>query len=191
MEGPIPWVSPLVVIPKKNGDVRCVLICVCQTKLFIDRHPSLTSDNLVDAVQRFSLSLIRLPSVVTSSRSDDIISFGETRQEHDQALHAVLQQFADSGLTISPEKCELHKDLLAFFGLVFSADGVSPDSAKVKAIHDARPPKSVGEVRSFLSMITYCAKFIPNFSDVTRELKTSNFCGKRSTAEHFRKSRNC
>ena len=102
--------------------------------------------------------------------SDDIIVFGKTRQEHDQAVHAVLQQFSNSGLTISPEKCELHKDSLTFFGLVFSANGVSPDPAKVKAIYDAHPPKSVGEVRSFLGMVTYCAKFIPNFSDVTKPL---------------------
>ena len=98
--------------------------------------------------------------------SDDIIVFGKTRQQHDQALHAVLRRFSDSGLTISPEKCELHKDSLTFFELVFSAKGVSPDPEKVKAIHDARPPKSVGEVRSFLGMVTYCAKFIPSFSDL-------------------------
>ena len=53
------------------------------------------------------------------------------------------QQFADSGLTISPEKCELHKNSLTFFGLVFSANGVSPDPAKVKEIHGARPPIKV------------------------------------------------
>ena len=103
--------------------------------------------------------------------SDDVILFGKTRQEHDHALHAVLGRLADSGLTISPEKCEFHKDSLTFFGLVFSAHGVSPDPAKVKAIHDARPPKSVGEVRSFLGMVTYCAKFIPNFSDITKPLR--------------------
>ena len=41
--------------------------------------------------------------------SDDIIVFGKTQPEHDQAI---LQRFADSGLTISPEMCELHKDSL-------------------------------------------------------------------------------
>ena len=46
---------------------------------------------------------------------------------HDQALHAVLRQFADVGHTISPEKCELVEHSLTFFGLVFSAKEVSPD----------------------------------------------------------------
>ena len=103
--------------------------------------------------------------------SDDIIVFGKTKQMHDQALHAVLRQFADVGLTISPEKCELNRDSLTFFGLVFSAEGVSPDPRKVKAIHNAPPPTSVSEVRSFLGMVTYCAKFIPNFSDITKPLR--------------------
>ena len=229
VKGPTPWVSPLVVIPKKNGDVRlCVDMRMPNKAIQRERHPSPTSDDLVDALNGakiFSkldlrsgyhqLSLASESRYITTfatheglrrykrlnfgtnsaseifqhiiseqirdipgsiNISDDIIVFGKTRQEHDQALHAVLQQFADSGITISPEKCELHKDSLTFFGLVFSADGVSadgvsPDPAKVKAIHDARPPKSVGEVRSFLGMVTYCAKFIPNFSDVTKPLR--------------------
>ena len=120
----------------------------------------------------FSTSSVRkFAKCLEPSISADIIIFGKTRQEHDRALHAVLRQFADSGLTISPEKCELHKDSLTFFGLVFSANGVSPDPLKVKAIHDARSPASVGEVRSFLGMVTYCAKIIPNFSDVTKPLR--------------------
>ena len=125
--------------------------------------------------------------------SDDIIVFGKTRQQHDQALRSVLHQFSDSGLTISPEKCELHKDSPTFFGLVFLANGVSPDPEKVKAIHNACPPKSVGEVRSFLGMVTYCAKFIPSFSDVTKPLreltKIFNFNGVMNTIKRFKRSR--
>ena len=63
------------------------------------------------------------------------------------------------------------------FGFVFLSTGVSPDPAKVQAIHKAPPPTSASGVRSFLGMATYCAKFIPNFSDVTmplRELSKKN-----------------
>ena len=41
----------------------------------------------------------------------------------------------------------------------------------MKAIHDMTPPKSATEVRSFLGMATYCAKFIPSFSDVSHPLR--------------------
>ena len=224
VEGPTPWVSPLVVIPKKNGDVRlCVDMRMPNQAIQRERHPSPTVDDLVDALNgatTFSkldlrsgyhqLSLVPESRYITTfatheglrrykrlnfgtnsaseifqhiiseqirdvpgsiNISDDIIVFGKTKQSHDQALHAVLRRFADAGLTISPEKCELNKDSLTFFGLVFSAGGVSPDPKKVKAIHDARPPTSVSAVKSFLGMVTYCAKFIPNFSDITKPLR--------------------
>ena len=48
---------------------------------------------------------------------------------------------------------------------------MSPDPEKVKAIHDASLPKTAKEVRSFLGMANYCAKFIPNFSSVTKPLR--------------------
>ena len=103
--------------------------------------------------------------------SDDIIVYGKTKQVHDEALNAVLRRFADVGLTLRSDKCELNKDSLTFFGFVFSAKGISPDPEKVKAIHDAFPPTSTSEIRSFLVMVTYCAKFIPNFSDITKPLR--------------------
>ena len=39
------------------------------------------------------------------------------------------------------------------------------------AIHNASLPKTAKEVRSFLSMANYCAKFIPNFSSITKPLR--------------------
>ena len=103
--------------------------------------------------------------------SDDIIIFGKTQQEHDNALEAVFNRFAKIGLTLNKKKCELSKNSLSFFGFVFSSTGVSPDPAKVKAIHEAQPPTSASGIRSFLGMATYCAKFIPNFSDITKPLR--------------------
>ena len=51
VEGPTPWVSPLVVIPKKNGDVRlCVDMRMPNQAIQRERHPSPTSDDLVDAL---------------------------------------------------------------------------------------------------------------------------------------------
>ena len=47
----------------------------------------------------------------------------------------------------------------------------SPDPAKVQAVHSANEPISATEVRSFLGMATYCAKFIPNFSEVSQPLR--------------------
>jgi hypothetical protein len=48
VEGPTPWVSPLVVIPKKNDDVRlCVDMRMANKAINRERHPSPTIDDLI------------------------------------------------------------------------------------------------------------------------------------------------
>ena len=74
--------------------------------------------------------------------SDDIIIYGKNQEAHNQALDAVLRKFTNVGLTLKPEKCELNKKSITFFGFVFSSRGISPDPEKVKAIHDASLPKT-------------------------------------------------
>ena len=48
VEGPTPWVSPLVFTPKKDGDVRlCVDMRMANRAIQRERHPSSTVDDLV------------------------------------------------------------------------------------------------------------------------------------------------
>ena len=103
--------------------------------------------------------------------SDDVIIFGKTQPDHDNALKAVFQKFAKVNLTLNKSKCEFNKQSISFFGFVFSEKGISPDPTKVEAIDKALLPTTVHAVRSFLGMATYCAKFIPNFSDVSEPLR--------------------
>ena len=103
--------------------------------------------------------------------SDDIICYGKTVQEHDNAVQAVLQRLADYGLTVNGSKCEFNKDSIEFFGLVFSKDGISPAGPKVEAIHNAEPPTNVTEVRSFLGMLNYSSRFIENFATLSEPLR--------------------
>ena len=59
---------------------------------------------------------------------------------------------------------------LLYMGHDQSAEGLHIDDFKVRAIIEAKPPASVAEVRSFLGLAQYCAKFVPNFSSVTDPL---------------------
>ena len=72
--------------------------------------------------------------------SDDVIVFGHTQAEHDEALDAVCRKFSDVNLTLHKKKCEFNKPSISFFGFVFSGQGISPDPKKVEAIHNASPP---------------------------------------------------
>jgi hypothetical protein len=103
--------------------------------------------------------------------SDDIIVYGKSQKEHDSALEATLQALQRSGLTVNKNKCELNKDKITFFGVVFSKDGISPDPKKVQAVKDAVPPTNVSELRSFLGMTNYSSRFIPHYASITEPLR--------------------
>ena len=60
---------------------------------------------------------------------------------------------------------------IEFFGMVFSAQGMSPYHAKVKAIKQADPPTSVSDVRSLLGMTNYVSLFIRNYADIVAPLR--------------------
>ena len=118
--------------------------------------------------------------------SDDVIVYGKSQAEHDSTLRAVFQRFSERGLTLNKDKCKFNQEKLTFFGFVCSSEGISPDPVKVDAIHDAPPPTTAKDVRSFLGLATYCSKFIRNFSDLTQPLRdlTKKHATFRWTSQH-------
>ena len=106
--------------------------------------------------------------------SDDIICFGRgpnAQADHDRAVKETLTKLQDSGLTVNWPKCEFGVKQIEFFGLVFSAKGVSPDPKKVQAVHNTDPPTNASQVRSFLGMLTYSARFIQDFATISEPLR--------------------
>ena len=103
--------------------------------------------------------------------SDDIIVFGKDREEHDKNLHSLLATLHKAGLTVNASKCEFGKTEIEFYGFIFSKDGLKPDPRKVAALNKAEQPQNVTELRSFLGMAQYSARFIPNFATLTAPLR--------------------
>ena len=95
---------------------------------------------------------------------DDIIVYGKSAERHDENLWKTLEIIKGSGLKLNREKCELKKDRLTYFGNVLSADGVSPDYKKVKAIRHVEAPNNVPKLRSIMVMINYLGRFILNLA---------------------------
>jgi hypothetical protein len=67
------------------------------------------------------------------------------------------------------------------------------DPSKIEVVSKWQSPKSVTEIRSFLSLAGYYHRFIENFSKIakpmTELLKTHRTCGRTSVKPAFRSSR--
>ena len=63
------------------------------------------------------------------------------------------------------------KDQLTYMRYTLSKDGVSPEQIKIQSILNLKPPSNIKELCSFLSMITYCAKFIPQYVTIRHPLQ--------------------
>ncbi|XP_050958284.1 uncharacterized protein K02A2.6 [Labeo rohita] len=103
--------------------------------------------------------------------SDDIIIHAPTQEIHDQRLHAVLQRLANCGLTLNGEKCQYNMNKLVFMGMLLSEKGIGPTAERVQAVVNAREPETASEVRSFLGLVGYSSRFIPQFASVTEPLR--------------------
>ena len=62
-------------------------------------------------------------------------------------------------------------DELTFVGMVLSERGISCAEDKVKAVLEARGPSSASEVRSFLGLVNYFGRFIPDLATVSEPLR--------------------
>jgi hypothetical protein len=57
-----------------------------------------------------------------------------------------------------------------FLGHIISTEGIAVDPSKVQEVLDWRSPRSVMQIRSFLGLVGYYRRFIPNFSKIAKPM---------------------
>ncbi|XP_043063219.1 uncharacterized protein K02A2.6-like [Drosophila yakuba] len=102
---------------------------------------------------------------------DDVIIFGATELEHDETVKAVCKVFNDNNVLLNKQKCIWKTNRLKFLGHILSDSGIEVDPEKIEVIKSFRAPKNKEETRSFLGLITYVGKFIPDLADNTEPLR--------------------
>ncbi|XP_038116792.1 uncharacterized protein K02A2.6-like [Culex quinquefasciatus] len=95
---------------------------------------------------------------------DDILLGNETVEGLVDKIHEVLGRLKEFKVKVNLEKSEFLVKKIAYLGHQVSEKGLSPSEEKVKAIVDAPRPKDVSQLKSFLGMINYYSKFVPNLS---------------------------
>jgi hypothetical protein len=215
---PTPWVSQIVVAPKKSGKIRICMDPHELNKVLLREHFTLpvlddvlhelrnakiftkvdlasgywhvkldeTSSKLTTFQTPFGrFRWLRLPfglnvsSEIFQSRlleafaelpgivciADDVVIHGASQEEHDQNVQRFLQRCQELGVRLNKEKTESSVSEITFMGHKISANGVHIDPEKVKSIENMREPQNVEELRRFLGIVNYVAKFLPNLTD--------------------------
>jgi hypothetical protein len=102
---------------------------------------------------------------------DDLIIAGKDKDQHDQTLHTVCKRIEDAGMTLNPDKCIIGKDSIPWWGMIISAQGMSPDPEKVATVRNLTPPRNRAELKSFFCMMQSNKEFIPNIARKTTNLR--------------------
>eukprot|EP00731_Ephydatia_muelleri_P015565 Em0008g1285a len=94
---PSPWCAGMVVVPKKNGDIR----------ISVDFRPLKSS--VLSAPKHFQKCVSRILEGIEGvvCQIDDILVFGKDQDQHDTRLMAVLKRVQSAGVTLNKDKYQL------------------------------------------------------------------------------------
>lgn len=109
-----------------------------------------------------------IPNVVVYL--DDILITGPTDQEHLGTLEKVLTRMEQAGLRLKKSKCVFMVDSVTYLGHRIDENGLHPIAKKLKAVQCAPKPSNISELKSYLGLLTYYGKFLPNLASILAPL---------------------
>ena len=220
-----PWASPIVVVRKKNGDLR---VCVDYRKvnevtqkdayplpriedvfdrigykppIYIASVDQKGAYNQMECTERAKRILAfvspqglhqpeRLPFGVTNGPAafqrlmdtimkgvdtnhviwylDDLIVVADTWEKFVQCIKDSLQRYRDNGIKMKPEKCSWLDFSTPFLGHIINKDGKTPLPSQTDKVRNWTVPENVTQLRTFLGLVSYYRKFIPNLAKNAR-----------------------
>ena len=101
---------------------------------------------------------------------DDILITGSTEEEHLRNLEEVLKRLQHHGVLLKASKCAFLQDSVEYLGHIVDKKGLHTMFQKVEAVKLAPVPKNQQDLRSFLGLVHYYGKFIPNLASLLQPL---------------------
>ena len=100
---------------------------------------------------------------------DDLLVLSRSEEEHLEHLTAIIELFSREGLKISPKKTKIAHKSFSYMGyeISFDINGepiMKIEKSKIDAICRLPPPKTPKQVKSFIGMIQYLARFLPKLN---------------------------
>lgn len=93
---------------------------------------------------------------------DNVYVTGKTDKEHINTLYRVLQRLENYGFRVNVKKCDFMKEELEILGFVIRRGELCTSQKKVDAIVKAPVPENKKQLLSFLGLVTYYERFLPD-----------------------------
>ena len=90
--------------------------------------------------------------------------------EHLEHLKKVMNRLMEIGLKLNSKECAFAREQVHYLGHTLSAEGVRPNNAKVEAVKNFPRPKSSKEFKSFLGLVNFYRRHLPNFAVIAQLL---------------------
>ncbi|PFX20001.1 Transposon Tf2-11 polyprotein [Stylophora pistillata] len=147
---------------------------VCKSKSTKGEQESHATNHVeASEVEDDPLGMFAVHDCITDAVTVPIIIEGKEvnmEEEHLKVLEAVLQRLSKYGVQLKAEKCSFMQNQVEFLGYLTDKEGVHPNPEKVKGIMGAPIPTCISELKSFLGMLQYYGKFLPNLSTLLQPL---------------------
>ena len=190
------YASPLVLVWKKNGDLRICTSGFYNVPMHED-HKKYTAFSSPFGLHEYN----RMPQGLSNSPAtfmrmmlsifgdenftsllcylDDLLVFGPNEQIALERLEMGFSRLKNHNLKLAPKKCHFLRRSVKFLGHVISESGVQTDPGKVEAINQVQVSDlmdsdgvtpSQKKIRSFLGMMLYYQHFVEDCSTKARPL---------------------
>ncbi len=89
-----------------------------------------------------------------------------TMADHLKESDHILYKLTTAGAKIALHKEQWWKTMVNYMGVLIGPQGIEPQTSRIQAIQNIKPPVNVSELRSFLGVCNYSCHFIENYSDI-------------------------
>jgi len=95
---------------------------------------------------------------------------GPDLQTHNERLRNVFKILEENNMAVKAEKCKFGVDSVSYLGFRVDKKGIHKTEEKIKAVKNVKIPTCVSELRSFLGLVNFYGKFVPDLATTASSL---------------------